>query len=398
MKCRYCLSELSNIQIKQPSSRPSPKQSDIETHPKNPGWLNWKSLIIAFFIAFVLNIFAAAVAGTKPAKNIIWTVWWIYLTLEAWKYWKWKALLPFPLYLFVLTIGFLFLQSAGVEYHSTPNLILLGVSNLGGLTIFYMLLHRTRSSVMSETSVNKDAEIENIIRGAELGSARKIEKTIETEPEVKQHNEEFIELLKSAVRENGLNKIPGDDLIEIYNRAKSIDASNNIPDIELSKAINAVLGEIKKRGLSQNIKPQADKQQEIYHYKDYSFKQNEAGGSSKWFYVIVISIIVISIALVVISNFSSHNLSQDEIAQISGRAGLLYGNRYSGNLYNGNSDVTLKQVTIDISTSINGIKRTRTYSIDVNIPPLKTKDFGIDIVVGDAGAEYQWSINSAIGY
>jgi len=211
-------------------------------------------------------------------------------------------------------------------------------------------------------------------------------------------DEEFIELVKSSINENGLNKIPGDDLIEIYNRAKSIDASNNIPDIELSKAINAVLGEIKKRGLSQNIKPQADKQQEIYHYKDYSFKQNEAGGSSKWFYVIVISIIVISIALVVISNFSSHNLSQDEIAQISGRAGLLYGNRYSGNLYNGNSDVTLKQVTIDISTSINGIKRTRTYSIDVNIPPLKTKDFGIDIVVGDAGAEYQWSINSAIGY
>jgi hypothetical protein len=101
--------------------------------------------------------------------------------------------------------------------------------------------------------------------------------------------------------------------------------------------------------------------------------------------------------VVVISNFSSHNLSQDEIAQINGRAGLHYGNRYSGNLYNGNPDVTLEQVTIDISTLLNGIKQTRTYSVDVNIPPLTTKDFGIDIVVGDAGAEYQWSINSARG-
>jgi len=250
----------------------------------------------------------------------------------------------------------------------------------------------------SETSINENTEIEKVIRGAESRSAQRVQKITTTESEGKRQNEEFIGLLKSTVMENGLNTITGDDLIEIYNRAKSIEAMNNIPDIELSKAINMLLDEIKKRGLSKDIKPQANRQQEIHHYKDYSFKQNETGESSKWLYVTAISIIVISIALVVISNFSSHNLSQDEIVQINGRAGLNYGNRYSGNLYNGNSNVTLEQVTIDISTSINGIKQTRTYSVDVNIPPLTTKDFGINIVVGDAGAEYQWSINSARGH
>jgi len=126
-----------------------------------------------------------------------------------------------------------------------------------------------------------------------------------TMSELKQQDEEFIALLKSAVKENGLNTIPGDDLTEIYNRAKSTEASNNIPDIELSKAIDTVLEEIKKRGLSQESKLQANKQQEIHHYKDYSFEQDKAGGSSRWLYVIAISIIIIAIALVINKSFYS---------------------------------------------------------------------------------------------
>ncbi len=119
------------------------------------------------------------------------------------------------------------------------------------------------------------------------------------------NDEEFIELLKSTINENGLNTIPGDDLIVIYSRAKSIEVSNNIPDIEFSKAINKVLEEIKKRGLSQDSKPQEKKQQVIHYYNDYSFTQNETGGSSKWIYAIAIPIIVIAIALVVNKSFFS---------------------------------------------------------------------------------------------
>jgi len=245
-----------------------------------------------------------------------------------------------------------------------------------------------------EISVSEVAEVEKIIRDAETMASGKVknDSTYNSTSEAKHSDEEFIALLKSTINENGLNTIPGDDLIEIYKQAKSIEASSNIPDIELSKAINTLLEEINKRGLSPEDKPQ-----EIYTFKNSFLKQRYAFGISNWVYAIAIPIIIIVIALFLISNFSSHNLSQDEIAQINGRAGLNYGNRYSGNLYNGNSNVTLEQVTIDISTSFNGIKQTRTYSIDVNIPPLTTKEFGIDIVVGDAGAEYQWSIISARG-
>lgn len=250
-----------------------------------------------------------------------------------------------------------------------------------------------------ETFVNEEIIIEKIIREVETKTSEKVksDSTYNSTSEAQHNDGEFIELVKSSINENGLNNIPGDDLIVIYNRARSIEASSNIPDDELSKVINTLLEEINQRGLSPDSKQQDNNFKTIHSNQDYSLKQKESGGSSKWVYAIAIPIIVIVIALFVISIFSSHNLSQDEIGQISGRAGLQYGNRYSGNLYNGNSNVTLEQVTIDISTSFNGIKQTRTYSVDVNIPPRTTKDFGIDIVVGDYGAEYQWSINSARG-
>lgn len=159
----------------------------------------------------------------------------------------------------------------------------------------------------AETLISENAEIGKIIREAELQSAQSVSKITTTELEVKRQNEEFIELLKSTVMENGLNTITGDDLIEIYNRAKSIEASNNSPNIELSEATNTVLEEIKKRGLSQDIKPQANKQQEIHHYKDYSFKQNETGGIFEWNWGYTILVVVVLLAaIIVFYNFSGN--------------------------------------------------------------------------------------------
>jgi hypothetical protein len=96
-------------------------------------------------------------------------------------------------------------------------------------------------------------------------------------------NEEFVALLKSTVKENKLDTIPGDDLIEIYNQAKSTDASSNNLDIELSKAINTLLEEINKRGLIPEDKPQ-----EIYTYKNSFLHQRDVGGIPKWVYTIAI--------------------------------------------------------------------------------------------------------------
>jgi len=94
-------------------------------------------------------------------------------------------------------------------------------------------------------------------------------------------NEEFIALLKSTVKENRLDIIPDSDLIEICKRARSIDASSNNLDIELSKAINTLLGEVKKRGLTQDSKPQ-----EIPNYEDSPSEYSDK--SFGWGYVWIV--------------------------------------------------------------------------------------------------------------
>lgn len=94
----------------------------------------------------------------------------------------------------------------------------------------------------------------------------------------------------------------------------------------------------------------------------------------------------------------SRDLKPWEVAAITGRAGLNYGTRYGGSLYNGNKDITVTQVQISVKTKVDGKDVSRMYAADVLIPPLTTKDFGFDIVVGDVGADYSWGIASAKGY
>jgi glycosyltransferase involved in cell wall biosynthesis len=60
---------------------------------------------------------------------------------------------------------------------------------------------------------------------------------------------EFAAMLKSAVKENRLHSISGKDLLKICERAKSVNASGNMTDTGLLEDINAILKEIKKRGL-----------------------------------------------------------------------------------------------------------------------------------------------------
>jgi uncharacterized RDD family membrane protein YckC len=99
-----------------------------------------------------------------------------------------------------------------------------------------------------ESATSDDAAIEKIIKEAEAQAVE--EKIVHAKSEVKLRDEEFITLIKSTVKENKLNTIPDNDLMEIYNRAKLFALNSNELDFELSKAINAMLEEIKKRGLS----------------------------------------------------------------------------------------------------------------------------------------------------
>jgi len=191
---------------------------------------------------------------------------------------------------FTLHIAF-----AAVSTDNPPNGLIAVINFLVAGAVYFWTGQRNKA----KTSIRENTEIEKIAREAELRSAQEVKIINKTESEMKQQNEEFIELLKSSISENGLDTIPGDDLIEIYKQARSIEASSNIPDDELSKPINTLLEEINKRGLSPE-----DKTQKIDTYKNSFLKQSNAGEGSKWVYAIAIPIIVIAIALVMNKSFS----------------------------------------------------------------------------------------------
>ncbi|MGO2181796.1 hypothetical protein [Pseudoalteromonas sp. 20-MNA-CIBAN-0454] len=91
-------------------------------------------------------------------------------------------------------------------------------------------------------------------------------------------------------------------------------------------------------------------------------------------------------------------LGVKERLNLTGRASLGYSNYYSGNIYNGNESITVTELKIKITTT-NGKSKTSRYYIDeVNIPPLTSKSFGVDIILGGSGSEYSWVISSAKGY
>lgn len=91
-------------------------------------------------------------------------------------------------------------------------------------------------------------------------------------------------------------------------------------------------------------------------------------------------------------------LSYDELSKLTGRAGLSYGNYYSGTIYNGNKDITIAEISFRVTTTIGGVKTSRIYTDDVNISPQTTADIGFNIVKGDKDADYSWGITGANGY
>jgi hypothetical protein len=89
------------------------------------------------------------------------------------------------------------------------------------------------------------------------------------------------------------------------------------------------------------------------------------------------------------------SLNSDQLSKLTGRAGLKYGDYYSGSIYNGNDNLIITEVEISITITLEDEKITRKYIDEVFIEPKTTGDFGFDIIVGDEGAEYSWFISAA---
>ena len=144
----------------------------------------------------------------------------------------------------------------------------------------------------------EDANMERICREADEQAAKEArEKAISPKQKITLQNKEFVTLLTSAVNEQKLYTIPNDDLLEICKRAQSIDASSNKLDIALSVTINALLEEIKKRGLSAENKQEENKQQVISDYDDSSLIKNTVDVSLVYmFFGMIIVVVFIIIA------------------------------------------------------------------------------------------------------
>ena len=84
----------------------------------------------------------------------------------------------------------------------------------------------------------------------------------------------------------------------------------------------------------------------------------------------------------------TRELSPAEYRLLTGRAGHSYGNVFKGNIYNGNKNITIYQITFYVTTKIDGKKITRNYIDEVSIPPLSTGEIDFRIVIGDKGEDY----------
>ncbi|WP_126445461.1 hypothetical protein [Sulfuricystis multivorans] len=94
----------------------------------------------------------------------------------------------------------------------------------------------------------------------------------------------------------------------------------------------------------------------------------------------------------------SRELNSSELDQITGRAGISFGDYFGGTLYNGNGGITISQITVVATTKEGKKDVSRTYVTDVSIPPQTTADFHFIIVKGDEGSDYSWGIVAGRGY
>jgi tetratricopeptide (TPR) repeat protein/uncharacterized membrane protein YeaQ/YmgE (transglycosylase-associated protein family) len=348
IKCRYCRSDLISTKVakkvppievskiaEQPP-RPSPQQSSVIKPPIEKPEIKiiryagfWKrvaatlvdTIIIAvgfFAVAFLFGI----MFGIETFDSHVFKRWFLMLCfITGWLYSALMESSPHQ-----GTLGKMFLgikvtdlnenrigfgKATGRYFSKYISSFILGI---GCIMVAFTQKKQGLHDIMAgclvvnsnlETVTSDEVFIEKNIREADARAFEEARRgAIHPISEATQQNKEFIALLKSTVKENKLDIIPDRELIEICKRAKSIDTSSNNLDVEFSKAINTLLEEIKKRGLSQDI----TKPQKISNYEDYSYTKNKTGETFEWnwryaFYLVGFILLVV-IAFKVIKSFS----------------------------------------------------------------------------------------------
>lgn len=94
----------------------------------------------------------------------------------------------------------------------------------------------------------------------------------------------------------------------------------------------------------------------------------------------------------------SSPLDAFELAMITGRGRHDIGRFFDVTIYNSLNDITVTEIDINLTTTINGEKTVKTYRSFVTITPRRTESFTFQIIQGDRGAGYSWSISGGKGF
>lgn len=93
------------------------------------------------------------------------------------------------------------------------------------------------------------------------------------------------------------------------------------------------------------------------------------------------------------------DLKQVEYSRLTGRADQsTQAARFTGLLYNGNSNITVTQFRIALTNTVGENEVVRAYLVDVPIRPLTATQFSIEIVTGDIGKQFNWQVIGASGF
>lgn len=94
-------------------------------------------------------------------------------------------------------------------------------------------------------------------------------------------------------------------------------------------------------------------------------------------------------------------LSIDEMLRLEGTGNVLYrGNSasaYHATVYNGNLNITVTGLEMEITAMGGGQSVSRTYRSGVTIPPMSASEVVVEMVPAAAGATYLWAIRNGWG-
>ncbi len=101
---------------------------------------SWKTILLSIAITLAIYMIAGVISPKTKLRGMQWTWVWMVLTVEGWKYWKWKSLIPYPAYcLCAIAASFVVIKAGGDLLAAT---LVNAALNLTGIMLFAAIYYR----------------------------------------------------------------------------------------------------------------------------------------------------------------------------------------------------------------------------------------------------------------